>query len=469
MNLLGETDRLLRAAAYDILNRRDRLSGWKLHRKAFLKSTRMDAATLSAHAEHNLRRIVTHAYKTSPYYAAAWDAAAFRPTDSFRFEDLSRLPFLTKEIVKKEKTALVSRAFDPAELDLSYTGGTTGTQTSFYVDHDCAVARMGRQWGMFELFGYRPGMRRALVWGVHEDLPDPDRRNTLKQWFRRYASSQEALDCTVMRADEMRKYHARLMRFRPQVMYGYPSALTELGRFIEDERLEPIRVGTIVTTAERLSDANRSEMRRLFGGEVFTLYGTREYGCIGFECARHAGYHIDTGSVALEIVNDGRAARPGDAGEIVITDLLNYGMPFVRSRTGDMGALSPEPCACGSALPLLRSLDGRMSDVVYRPDGSLVPGLMITDVFHELPSIRYLQFVQDRMDELEVRLVVVGEFPEAMHAQVVREVRDIIGQEIAVRIRLVDEIERNPRSGKIQEVVCNVNRRRAPIPQETDR
>jgi phenylacetate-CoA ligase len=262
----------------------------------------------------------------------------------------------------------------------------------------------------------------------------------------------------------MREFHGRLLRFRPQVMYGYPSALTELGRFIEDEGLEPIRVGTTITTAERLSAANRTQLGRLFGGEVFTLYATREHGCIAFECTMHEGLHIDVGGVALEIVKDGRPARPGEPGEVVITDLLNYGMPFIRSRTGDMGALSPEPCACGCPLPVLKSLDGRVSEVVCRPDGSLVPGLMLTDLFMELPSIRYLQFVQESVDQIEVRLVVAGEFTEAMRAEVLREVREVMGQDIAVRIRLVDDIERNPRSGKIQEVICKVDRRREPMP-----
>jgi phenylacetate-CoA ligase len=466
MNPLRETDRLLRAAAYDILNRRDRLSGWKPHRKAFLDSTSMDAAALATYAEQKLRRIVQHAYETSPYYAAAWSAAGFRPTSSLGFEDLQGIPFLTKEIVKKEKAALVSKVFPKKELDLSYTGGTTGTQTSFFLDHGCSVARLGRQWGMFELCGYKPGMRRALVWGVHDDLPAGSRRG-LRQWFRRYASSQEALGCTVMHEHLMRQFHGRLLRLRPQVMYGYPSALTEFGRFIEDQELEPIRVRTVITTAEHLSAVNRMQLGRLYGGEVFTLYGTREYGCIGFECARHEGLHIDVGSVAVEIVNDGRPAKAGQSGEIVITDLLNYGMPFIRSRTGDIGVLSPEPCACGCALPLLRSLDGRLSDVIYRPDGSPVPGLMLTDLFRELSAIRYLQFVQESKHELEIRLVVAGEFTEAMRAQVQREVRDIMGQDIAIHIRLVNDIERNPRSGKIREVISNVDRRRETMVLDT--
>ena len=466
MNPLRDADRFLRAAAYGVLSRRDRLSGWKQHREAFLECTRMDAVTLARHTEHKLRSVVKHAYETSPYYAEAWDKAGFRPTDSFRFEDLSRIPFLTKEIVKNHKAALMSRAFDPAELDLSYTGGTTGTQTSFYLNHGCWTARFGRRWGIHQLCGYRPGMRRALVWGVHSDLLDPSLSRTIKRRLRKYATSDETLCCTVMSAASMLDYHARLLRFRPEIMYGYPSALVQLGRFMEQRGLPPVRAPRIITTAERLSDVRRRELARLFGGEVFSLYGTREYGCVAFECGNHGGLHIDAGSVIVEIIDRGGPVEPGQSGEIVITDLLNYGMPFIRSRTGDLGALSPEPCGCGSPLPLLTSLDGRSSEIVYRPDGSLVPGLMLTDLLSDMPSIRLCQYVQHSAESIDVRLVVTDSFTERERDEVERQVRGIMGQEISVRIRLVDDIERNPRSGKIQEVICKVSRHGAAMAQE---
>jgi phenylacetate-CoA ligase len=431
----------------------------------------MKAEPLRQVAEEKLRRIVTHAYRTSAYYRQAWDSTDFRPSSGFSSRDLQHLPFLTKDALKAHKESLVSDRYRADQLDVSYTGGTTGTQTSFYLDRFCKVSRFGRQLGMLELCGYRPGMRRALVWGVQADLPPGGMRRSLKQWFRNYASSEEALCCHVLNEPVLREYHHRLTRFRPDVLYGYPSALVQLAQFAEEESLAPIRVSRIITTAEHLSGSARTRLARVFGGEVFNLYCTREHGCIGFECERHQGFHVDTGSVYLEIVSNGRPVEPGQNGEIVITDLLNYGMPFIRSQIKDLGAWSAQPCECGSPLPLLKGLDGRSSDLLYRPDGSTVPGLLATDVFHELSSIRYLQFVQERIDRIELRLVVTHAFSEEVRREVLRQVRKIMGDAIAVEVRIVDEIERNPRSGKLREVVCTVDpqelaRARAALPQE---
>jgi phenylacetate-CoA ligase len=420
---------------------------------------RMTPEALQKVAEERLRRILDHAYQTSAYYRKTWDSAGFRPSPSFTSHDLQHLPFLTKDILKEHKTSLVSERYRTDQLDSSYTGGTTGTQTSFYLNRSCKVSRFGRQWGMLESCGYEPGMRRGLVWGVHDDLPPSGLRTGFRRWFRRYASSQEVLNCTVMDEHAMREYHSRLLQFRPSVIYGYPSALTELGRFIEDEGLEPIRVRRIITTAERLSSAYRRQLGRMFGGEVYDLYATREYGCIGFECRMHEGFHIDVGSVFVEILDGERPVIAGESGEIVITDLLNYGMPFIRSRSGDLGVLAAEPCDCGSPLPLLKGLDGRSSDVVYRPDGSVVPGLILTDFCADIESIRLIQFVQSTVDRIDVLVVATESFSEQARNEIVRHVRQVMSDDIAVHVERIDDLERNPRSGKLREVICTVDSR----------
>ena len=455
--LLRPLDRGVRSIAYDILCRRDGFSGWKSHRQAFLLTTRKKGDSLAQDVEKYLKRILNHAYETCPYYKEIWNSIGFHPSSTFVLNDLEFLPFLTKGIIKEKKSRLLSESYRESDLDLSYTGGTTGTQTSFYRNHDCSVSRFGRQWGMLEMCGYKPGMRRGLVWGVHDDLPAAVASRSLKQLFRHYASGDITLGCAVMSEPLMTSYHQQILRFRPDILYGYPSALLQLARFIEAEGLKPVKVDTLITTAERLSESNRKELMRMFCGEVFNLYCTREYGCIGFECSRHNGFHVDTGSVYLEIIKDGKPAEPGESGEIVISDLLNFGMPFIRSRTGDIGALSSEPCNCGCSLPLLKALDGRSTDLIYRPDGSVVPGLLLTDLFIDIQSIQYLQFVQERIDQLNVLLVVNETFSGEVLAEVERQVRELVGEQIIVQVRLVDEIKRNPRSGKIREVISKID------------
>ena len=262
----------------------------------------------------------------------------------------------------------------------------------------------------------------------------------------------------------MLDYHARLRKFRPVVLYGYPNAMEQFARFIVDERLSPIRVGRVFCTAELLRESQRELFRDVFGGEVFNLYCSREHGCVGFECRRHNSFHIDAGSVLVEIIHDGRPAAPGESGQIVITDLLNRGMPFVRYVTGDMATAAAGPCDCGCPLPTFSHLDGRVADTIYRPDGSTVAGLMLDDLFMDEPAITHAQFVQEDAASLDVYLVLdrhAHGSPD-LRLQSAHAVRTLVGPELQVDIHFVADVVRNPRSGKFQTVICKIPRPERP-------
>jgi phenylacetate-CoA ligase len=446
---------LLRRLAYDFVLRRDGLAGWNTHRRRFHTLAGSTAEEARLDALDSLRRLLAHAHATVPFYRDAWKAAGFEPSASTTFADLVRLPLITKDDIRYRKAEMVSSAYDPRHLQLDYTGGTTGTQTSFYRDRECTVARFGRQWGVLERAGYRPGDRRALIWGARADLPATTTA-ALKHRLRRYASSDEVLSCAVMSRSDLREYHRRLLGARPSVIYGYPNAIEQFAAFIRAERLTPISVRRIFCAAERLHERQRRLFEDAFGADVFNLYASREHGVAAFECARHDVFHVDTGSVYVEILRDGRPAAPGETGELVITDLLNYGMPLIRHATADLGVASAGPCACGSPFPTFAALEGRVADVVYRPDGSTVAGLILADLLADHPSIVEAQFVQHDRASLDVYLVMTSGEIADITTEVARQVRSLVGPELRLDIHRVRRIPRNPRSGKYQEVISRL-------------
>jgi phenylacetate-CoA ligase len=458
LNPATNFDSSLRSIAAAIFDARDGLRGWKPFREEFLETCRKDPAALATSVATKLDRIVRHAYESSPYYRSAWNQMSLPKAGEFTGVDLPWLPLISKDTIRTHRTQLISRAVLPEQLVESYTGGTTGTQTKIFMDKECKINRIGRQWGVLQRCGYCPGIRRALVWGVESDLLPRSAAATLKIALRRYAASDEVLCCTVMSDESMRDYYERIKQFRPAVMYGYPTAVARLAAFIVKECLAPVLFRSIIVTAERLTVEHRSLIRQVFGGQVFNLYCMREYGCMGFECEQHRGLHIDAESIHVEIVRDGKVLQPGQVGEIVVTDLCNFGMPLIRSRTGDLGTLSAERCPCGLSLPLLSSLDGRETGSLLRPDGSVVTGLMLSDLFMEEPAIRAAQFVQERADQVEVLLETAYALSAEVEKRCIAEVRALMGPEVTILLTPVAEIERNPISGKLQEVICRIHR-----------
>ncbi|MPY87936.1 MAG: hypothetical protein GEU99_08450 [Luteitalea sp.] len=448
--------RLLRSAAYGVLSWHDGLTGWRTSRRAFRTLLAASPDEVTEQAQRKLIQLLQHAYQTVPYYRETWNRLGFAPGATTTAADLIGLPLLTRDVIQQQLARLTSEAFAPDHLDIDCTSGTTGSRTSFYRDRGCRVARIGRQWGILEHCGYRPGDRRGMIWGVADDLPRRRGALTPRTRFRRFARANESIYCRVMSRHDMLDYHGRLRSFRPAVLYGYPNAIEQFARFIQRERLAPIEVKRIFCTAEQLHETQRELFQEVFGGVVFNLYCSREHGCAGFECRTHRGLHIDAGSVLVEVLNNGVPAARGESGEIVITDLLNYGMPLVRHATGDLGTVALEPCACGCSLPLIARFDGRESDILYRPDGSVVAGVLLSHLFMGHSSIHLAQFIQEDITSLDVYLVAEGGGPPDLRNAVVQESRSVMGPDVDIRVHFVADIPRNPRSGKFQQVVRKV-------------
>lgn len=450
-------EKYLRKAAYQLISIRDNYHGVISHKTDFHRFAADTFQNMQTHSFQRLKNILNHAFKTSPYYLELWEEIGFEPGAIKEPEDIQALPFLTKDIIEINKVRIISEEFRANGLETSYTGGSSGTPTSFFRDRACTAIKMGRQWGMLQLCGYSQGDRCGLFWGAHQDLHESNAKRSLKRAFRKFSSGKETLCCTVMNSEKMTEFHHRLTRFKPKVLYGYPNAMAEFASHVQKKKLQPLKVRTIICTAERLYEGQRKLLSEVFGCEVFNLYCTREHGCIGFECGRHDGFHLDIGSVYLEIISDGRATSIGEPGEIVVTDLLNYAMPFVRYKIGDRGTLSKKPCDCGCQLPLLSNLDGRETDMLYRPDGSTVAGVMLVDMFLDEPAIKAMQIVQENINEIDLFLVVKDDFPEETKQKAIQEISKYMGQAIRVNLRIVSNIPRNPVSGKYQEVICKIN------------
>ena len=111
----------------------------------------------------------------------------------------------------------------------------------------------------------------------------------------------------------------------------------------------------------------RAQIEHAFQAECFDDYSTFEFHHVAYECPRHR-YHLAADNVAVEFVRDGRPARPGEEGEILLTGLTNNAMPLIRYAIGDVGVPGDEICPCGRGFPTMQLIQGRVDDFVVLPD-----------------------------------------------------------------------------------------------------
>jgi phenylacetate-CoA ligase len=170
---------------------------------------------------------------------------------------------------------------------------------------------------------------------------------------------------------------------------------------------------------------------------------------IGAECEAHDGLHVSMEKLIVEILvknPDGswRTAAPGETGEVVITDLHNLAVPFIRYQTGDQAiAREQTPCSCGRTLDRIGPIDGRLTETLRDGQGNRVSGLIFNILFVYITEhVRQFQAVQ-RADSSLVLRVVLPEGQTRLNQEAAGFARDYIGKYlpgIRFDIDVVDEI-----------------------------
>jgi len=148
-------------------------------------------------------------------------------------------------------------------------------------------------------------------------------------------------------------------------------------------------------------------------------------------------------------------ARPGEVGELVITDLHNYGMPFVRYKVGDLAVPADRACSCGRGLPLLEDIEGRILDMIWTPDGRMVPGEFFPHLMKEFREVRQFQVVQEALDRLIIRIVLAESLADERLAFIRQQVQEVLGGAIRLDFEFPEEIPLTA-SGKFRVTVSAV-------------
>lgn len=404
----------------------------------------------------DLRRLLRHAYTNTPHYRAQFEAAGITPNDIRDGRDLSRLPILNRSDAREAGDRRTSRS-PPLPTVMKATSGTMGQPLVFGYDADSEYWRQAIKLRGYGWAGYRPGDRSLHYWGAAA-AKNPSRFTRSKIALDRQIRRETYVNCTVRDDASMRAAVDEIRRVRPKVMLCYTQAGADLARYINDHALRAWGEIAVICGAERLFPADREALRAAFGDGIFETYGCREVMLIGAECEAHDGLHLSAENLLVEvIVRDEageRAAQPGEIGEVVITDLHNFGMPFIRYANGDLAqAGAAGLCACGRALPKLGAVEGRVTETLRDGAGGRVSGLVFNVMFASAlaASVRQFQAVQHKDGSITLKLVPLRPLDAAAHESIKTTCARYL-KGVTVRTEEVGEIPVG-KSGKRQVVV----------------
>jgi phenylacetate-CoA ligase len=365
-----------------------------------------------------LRKLLAHCWQRVPHYRARFERAGLHPERVRHLDDLRKLPLLTREDATRHFEERKSNA-PPLPLIDKATSGTTGKPLVFAYDHDSEYWRQATKLRGYSWAGYQAGDRSLHFWGSPTVEPPPLPRRakaTLDHLVRR----EHYVDCTDRSEQNLAKVVERLRKVRPTVLVCYAQAGAALARYVNERGCRDWKDISVIAAAERLFPDDRRSLQQAFGPDVFETYGNREVMLIAAECEAHQGLHLSMENLIVEIVvregESERPARPGELGEVVLTDLHNFGAPFIRYVTGDLAVQSePGRCACGRALLRLERIEGRTTDTLRDGAGRAVSGLFFNVLFAALAhKVREFQVVQRRDRAIDLKLVPTSAFDDAL-------------------------------------------------------
>lgn len=384
-----------------------------------------------------LREILGHAREHVPFYRARLGAID-APIESL--DQLREIPILTKRDIAHLPTAEYVDGSKSSHDLWKKTSGTTGMPFSLLINEIVADQDL-TDFACYR-FMYRNMLRRRTLSDIR--IAQIKIRSATKE-------NRFFLPVSEYFSDEGGSME-RIAQFRPDVITSYPSILLRLADYLEKYPRTDITPRYIVSFGETLSPHARKRMEEIFRTEVYDRYGLGEIGAVAVECAHHAGMHINSESVIVEIVDEnGVPAAEGAYGRVIITDLYNFAMPFIRYDSGDIGTLATDVCPCGLETPRIW-IRGRYATILSFPhrdihhlefDGAL-DGYMHT--------VSQYQVAKKSDSEIVVRIVAKSSLEGAYETALRKSIEEVVGPAVRVCIECVPEIKPAAR-GKSQILV----------------
>jgi phenylacetate-CoA ligase len=313
--------------------------------------------------------------------------------------------------------------------------------------------RTAVMWRGYEWAGSRMGRRTLFLWGG--PVGDPTRAHQLKDRLYNAVFARHVLNSFKMTEANMAEYADAIDRYRPDIIVAYVGPLVQLAQWLIASGRKIWRPQGIVGGAEAMHEFQRDAIQEAFMAPAFNTYGCREFMLIAAECEQHHGMHVNSDHLVVEVRTPHGAARDRQTGDVVITDLFNYGMPFVRYANGDTATVSTEHCACGRGLPLLARVDGRVLDAIRTPEGHVLPGEFFPHMLKDVPGLQRFQLVQRRLDRLDLSIVRGAGFDDASLEYIRSEVDKVLGDSVQLHCHFVDDIPLT-RSGKLRVTVSEL-------------
>lgn len=403
-----------------------------------------------------LNKLLHHAYNTVPYYRNTFEQNKLRPADIKSYKDLSKLPILTKEDIKKNFNDLISTNFNISKVTKGHTSGTTGSPLEVCYDSDTIFITYAALDRMYDWAGCRLSKNGDKIVVARGNVIVPVKQKKPPFWRYNHYHNQLLVSAFHMSEENLGHYFRELESFKPKVIDGYPSTLYILAKYLKNNNLK-FPVHTVISSSETLFDFQKELIEDRFSCKIFDYYALAERVLFSTECEKHEGHHMNMEYGIAEICDDNSNPVPiGESGRLIGTSLHNYAMPLIRYLTDDIAAIKNEICSCGRELDLMDDVTTKAEDTITLKDGRLISPSILTHPFKPMTSIEGSQIIQKEYDQIIIKIVPRSEYKDSDTDVLIKGLQERLGEDVKINIEFIDELPRT-KNGKFRWVISEVN------------
>jgi len=332
--------------------------------------------------------LIKHAYDNVPYYNRIFKENNLHPKDIKNFEDIGKIPILTKDQIRNYFNTLISIKEKKEELYVNSTGGSTGIPIKILQDKnylEWAEAARIRAWKYFP--ECTEETREALLWGAVRDIGG---KFGIKKMLKTILLKKD-LKINTFDLDEglIKKFILMFNLVKPKLLRGYASSLYFVSKYILEKKIRMHHPRSIVSSAESLSENMRNTIHDVFKCRIFDSYGSREVSQIAMECRYSNGYHIVMENQYVELQEYQENFK-----KLIITNLNNYAMPLIRYEIGDLAdKIEYSNCSCGRNSEKINKLFGRENENIILSNGKIINGEYFEFLFYNISNVEKYQVI----------------------------------------------------------------------------
>jgi phenylacetate-CoA ligase len=399
--------------------------------------------------------LIRYSFDHVPHYAQLWRSIGLRAKDFNHLDDLSVLPYTTKQDVFEHYARMISDVYSEKSLVRTMTGGSTGMPLPRFFTTEELRQHYAIFWDRMRQ-GVALGDRYATFQG--REIA-PKTQKAPPYWRENRAANQRLYSMRHLSPEKLEHYAESLVD-EPFVYYqGYASIMTVVAEFMYENSVKLSHPPKAVfSTSEQLTKGARSLLEGAWQTKVWDEYCQSECCALIRQC-EHGNHHVqlDYGIVEFETV--GREG-PFLLAEMICTGFIPRAAPLIRYKVGDRVLLDVDAkCPCGAPGPVIKAIRGRTADYILTPDGRKYPHIsLIVDL---LRNVRGTQVIHERSDAILVNILPGRNYTKEDETHIVNCFRERIGGDIEVIVREVDQLERAP-NGKVLSIINRLLNRSHP-------